>query len=50
MITVQGTLTAAIQPARRAMVQQMVSREDMAAAVASNSLKVNLANLRPRGR
>lgn len=45
LITVQGALTAAIQPARLAMVQQMVPREDMATAVALNSVNVNLARL-----
>jgi MFS family permease len=32
LITAQGTLSAAIQPARLAMVQQMVAREDMGTA------------------
>ncbi|WP_326538104.1 MFS transporter [Pseudorhodoferax sp.] len=41
----QGTLTAVIQPARLAMVQQMVPREDLATAVALNSVNINLARL-----
>jgi predicted MFS family arabinose efflux permease len=45
LITVQGALTASIQPARLAMVQQMVPREDLATAVALNSVNVNLARL-----
>lgn len=45
LITAQGTLTAAIQPARLAMVQQMVPREHMGTAVALNSVNVNLARL-----
>jgi MFS family permease len=45
LVTLQGTLTAAIQPARLAMVQQMVPREEMASAVALNSVNVNLARL-----
>jgi MFS family permease len=44
-VAAQGVLSAAIQPARLAMVQQMVAREDMAAAVALNSVTVNLARL-----
>ena len=45
LITAQGTLSAVIQPARLAMVQQMVPREDMGAAVALNSVSVNLTRL-----
>jgi MFS family permease len=45
LITAQGTLSAAIQPARLAMVQQMVRREYMGTAVAFNSVNVNLARL-----
>jgi MFS family permease len=45
LITAQGTLSAAIQPARLAMVQQMVAREDMGTAVALNSVSVNLTRL-----
>ena len=45
LVTKQGTLVAAIQPARLAMVQQMVAREDMGVAVALNSVSVNLARL-----
>ncbi|RWR29058.1 MFS transporter [Sinirhodobacter populi] len=45
LITVQGTLTAVIQPARLAMVQQMVPRADMGIAVALNSVNVNLARM-----
>jgi MFS family permease len=45
LITAQGTLSAAIQPARLAMIQQMVAREDMGTAVALNSVSVNLARM-----
>ncbi len=45
LIAAQGTLTAAIQPARMAMVQQMVAREDMHTAVALNSVIVNLTRM-----
>tara|TARA_R110001583_G_scaffold171739_2_gene325460 strand:+ start:7523 stop:8779 length:1257 start_codon:yes stop_codon:yes gene_type:complete len=45
LITAQGTLAAAIQPARLAMVQQMVPREDMSTAIALNSVNVNLARM-----
>lgn len=45
LIAAQGTLTAAIQPARLAMVQQMVPREDMGTAVALNSVNVNVARM-----
>lgn len=45
LITLQGTLTAAIQPARLAMVRQMVPRKDLGTAVALNSVNVNLARL-----
>lgn len=45
LVTAQGALVAAVQPARLAMVQQMVRREDMATAVALNSVCVNLARL-----
>lgn len=44
-VAAQGMLSAAIQPARLAMVQQMVSREDLSTAVALNSVNVNLARL-----
>lgn len=44
-VMVQGALSAAIQPARLAMVQQMVQREDLSTAVALNSVNVNLARL-----
>ena len=42
---VQGSLVAATQPARFAMVQQMVNREDVGAAVGLNSACVNIARL-----
>lgn len=42
---VQGTLTAATQPSRFAMVQQMVTRADVGAAVGLNSACVNIARL-----
>ncbi len=45
LITAQGTLTAAIQPARLAMIQQMVPRDDVHTAVALNSVNVNLTRL-----
>jgi len=45
LVTLQGTLVAVIQPARLAMVQEMVPREDLSAAVAINSVNVNLARL-----
>jgi MFS family permease len=45
LITAQGTLSAVIQPARLAMVQQMVAREDIGAAVALNSVVVNLTRM-----
>src|SRR6266568_3227127 len=45
LITAQGTLTAVVQPARLAMVQQMVPRDDLGAAVALNSVIVNLTRL-----
>jgi len=45
LITAQGTLAAAIQPARLAMVQQMVPREQTGTAVALSSVSVNLARL-----
>jgi MFS family permease len=45
LITAQGTLSAIIQPARLAMIQQMVPREDVGVAVALNSVNVNLARL-----
>ncbi|MCI5078263.1 MFS transporter [Oricola sp.] len=44
-VTLQGTVVAAVQPARLAMVQQMVPREDMRVAVGLNSVNVNLARL-----
>lgn len=45
LTTVQGTLAAIIQPARLAMIQQLVRREDLGTAVALNSVNVNLARL-----
>ncbi|UCM29544.1 MFS transporter [Pseudomonas sp. PS1(2021)] len=45
LVTAQGTLAAAIQPARLAMVQQMVPVQSMGMAVALNSVNVNLARL-----
>ncbi len=45
LVTAQGSLTAAIQPARLAMVQQMVAREDTGVAVALSSVTVNLTRL-----
>jgi predicted MFS family arabinose efflux permease len=45
LITAQGALVAVVQPARMAMVQQMVARSDMASAVALTSVNVNLARL-----
>jgi MFS family permease len=45
LTTVQGTLAAIIQPARLSMIQQLVRREDLATAVALNSVNVNLARL-----
>lgn len=45
LTTAQGTLTAVIQPARLAMVHQMVRREDLGTAVALNSVNINLARL-----
>jgi len=45
LTTLQGTISAAIQPARLAMIRQMVGREDLGAAVALNSVTVNLARL-----
>jgi MFS family permease len=45
LTTAQGTLSAVIQPARLAMVQQMVPREDVGTAVALNSVNVNLARM-----
>lgn len=45
LVTLQGTLVAAIQPARLAMVHQMVPRSHMGTAVALNSVNVNLARL-----
>lgn len=44
-VAAQGVLSAAVQPARLAMIQQMVSREDLSTAVALNSVNVNLARL-----
>jgi MFS family permease len=41
----QGVLTAATQPARFAMVQQMVARENVGTAVGLNSASVNVARL-----
>lgn len=45
LITAQGVLVAVVQPARMAMVQQMVPRSDIASAVALASVNVNLARL-----
>lgn len=45
LIAVQGTLTAAVQPARFSMVQQLVPREDLGTAVGLNSVNANLARL-----
>lgn len=45
LTTVQGTLTAIIQPARLAMVQQLVPRQNLGTAVALNSVNINLARL-----
>jgi len=45
LISLQGMLTAATQPSRFAMVQQMVAREEMSTAVGLNSVNVNLARL-----
>lgn len=45
LIAAQGTLIAIVQPARLAMVQQMVAKEDMPVAVALSSVNVNLARL-----
>lgn len=45
LITVQGITTAATQPSRLAMVQQMVSRENVGTAVGLNSANVNLSRL-----
>lgn len=42
---IQGSLTAATQPARFAMVQQMVQRADVGRAVGLNSACVNIARL-----
>jgi len=44
-VALQGIFSAAVQPARMAMVQQMVARKDMGVAVALNSVNVNLARL-----
>jgi predicted MFS family arabinose efflux permease len=45
LITAQGALVAVVQPARMAMVHEMVARSDMASAVALTSVNVNLARL-----
>jgi len=45
LIAAQGTLTAVVQPARLAMVQQMVPRDDLGPAVALNSVVINLTRL-----
>jgi MFS family permease len=45
LVAAQGALTAAIQPARMAMVQQIVARADMGTAVALNSVIVNLTRM-----
>jgi len=45
LIALQGTLIAMVQPARLAMVTQLVGREDMPTAVALASVNVNLARL-----
>lgn len=44
-VTLQGILIAAVQPARLAMVQEMVPRADVIVAVGLNSVTVNLARL-----
>lgn len=44
-VTLQGILIAAVQPARLAMVQEMVPRADVMVAVGLNSVTVNLARL-----
>lgn len=45
LVTLQGTLVAVVQPARLAMVQEMVPKHELSAAVAINSVNVNLARL-----
>lgn len=45
LVSAQGTLSAIIQPARLAMIQPMVAREDLGTAVALNSVMVNLTRL-----
>jgi len=45
LIAMQGTLIAMVQPARLAMVPQLVARKDMPTAVALASVNVNLARL-----
>ncbi len=45
LVTLQGTLIAMVQPARLAMIQQLVRREDLPKAVALASVNVNLARL-----
>lgn len=45
LVTTQGALVAAVQPARLAMVSQMVAKEDLGVAIALNSVNVNLARL-----
>ncbi|WP_210275252.1 MFS transporter [Martelella soudanensis] len=45
LVTLQGTLVAAMQPSRLAMIQEMVQPEDLGTAVALNSVNVNLARL-----
>lgn len=44
-VTLQGALIATVQPARLAMVQQLVHRKDVNVAVALNAVNVNLARL-----
>jgi MFS family permease len=45
LVTANGCLVALNQPARMALVQSLVRREDVGAAVAFNSVNVNLARL-----
>ena len=45
LVALQGCVIALSQPARLALVQELVAREDIPAAVAINSMNVNLARL-----
>ncbi|WP_378944347.1 MFS transporter [Mesorhizobium sp. ANAO-SY3R2] len=45
LIALQGSIIALCQPARLSLVQDLVVREDVPAAVAINSMSVNLARL-----